>query len=91
MADSKTTTDHQVIKQWVEERSGQPAVVRGTEEIEPPAGMLRIKFQDSNEDLKTIDWNTFFDTFEKKKLAFLYQEKTDDSRQSRFFKFVERS
>ncbi len=87
---SKTTTDHGTIKDWVEARNGKPAVVKGTEDNEPPAGLLRIRFEDSDEDLKAIDWDTFFDTFEKKKLAFLYQEDTDDVQQNRFFKLVER-
>ena len=31
-SESKTTTDHDEIRRWVEERDGVPASVRGTEE-----------------------------------------------------------
>jgi hypothetical protein len=92
MSDSKTTTDHQEIREWVENRKGRPAVVSGTEENEIPAGMLRIMFsEDSENGLKPISWETFFKTFEDRNLAFLYQEKTSNNSESRFFKFVRRS
>jgi hypothetical protein len=29
-AESKTTTDHDEIKKWVESRGGKPATVKGT-------------------------------------------------------------
>lgn len=91
MSESKTTTDHQEIKNWVEKRDGQPAVVRGTEENESAEGLLRIRFSDeSSDNLKAIGWDKFFETFEDKKLAFLYQDKTSDNKDSRFFKFVNR-
>ncbi len=91
MSESKTTTNHQEIQTWVEQRGGQPAVVRGTEENESAEGMLRIRFSDeSSDDLKAIGWDKFFQTFEEKKLAFLYQDKTSDNKESRFFKFVNR-
>lgn len=91
MSDSKTTTDHHEIQKWVEERNGQPAIVKGTEENEDSAGLLRIRFTDESKDeLKAVGWDTFFETFEEKKLAFLYQDKTKDGKESRFFKFVSR-
>jgi len=40
--------------------------------------------------LEEISWNEFFEIFDENKLAFLYQEKTEDGKQSRFSKFVER-
>jgi hypothetical protein len=91
MASSKTTTNHDEIKTWVEKRNGKPAIVAGTEKNEDAAGMLRILFSDeSRGSLKPVDWDTFFDTFEQKKLAFLYQDKTKDNKESRFLKFVSR-
>lgn len=48
--------------------------------------ILRIKFQDhSKETLEEISCDRFFDIFEKNKLLFLYQEKTMDGGESRFF------
>ncbi|HEY9112195.1 MAG TPA: hypothetical protein VIM92_10535 [Rhodanobacteraceae bacterium] len=86
--DAKTTTDHDEIRRWAEERGGKPASVRGTGDGE--AGVLRIAFTD-NEDLEAIDWDEFFDKFDEADLAFLYQEKTAEGKPSRFFKFVERT
>lgn len=92
-ASSYTTTDHDVIKAWVEARGGRPAAVDGTgdePEHEPDAGLLRIEFRDSDDSLDEVDWEPFFATFEDRKLAFVYQEKTSDGSQSRFSKFVRR-
>ena len=86
--DAKTTTDHDEIRRWAEERGGKPASVRGTGD--GGAGVLRIAFTD-HEDLEAIDWDEFFDKFEEADLAFLYQEKTAEGKPSRFFKFVERT
>ncbi len=53
-------------------------------------GILRVDFQEPDENLREIGWDEFFDTFEDRKLAFLYQDKTSDGQDSRFFKFVNR-
>ena len=94
MAESKTTTDHDTIRKWVEARGGRPATVRGTGDGQEP-GVLRIDFQEGKEDegderLEPISWEEFFAKFEAAKLAFLYQEETAAGKLSRFFKFVNR-
>lgn len=88
---SRTTTDHDEIRQWVEERGGHPASVKGTERG-GDAGVLRINFPGTaaDESLEDIDWDTFFDKFEESKLAFVYQEETAEGEQSRFGKLVRR-
>ncbi|MBN6149433.1 hypothetical protein JR065_03710 [Xanthomonas sp. AmX2] len=86
--DAKTTTDHDEIRRWAEARGGRPANVRGTEGDED-AGILRILFRD-DASLEEITWEEFFDKFEEEELAFLYQDKTSDGSQSRFFKLVRR-
>lgn len=87
--DSKTTTDHEQIKKWVEARDGKPAIVKGTENNEDGAGLLRINFPGYAEDnLKNVSWEEFFKTFDERELSFLYQEETKDGGKSRFFKFV---
>lgn len=90
--ESKTTTDHDEIKKWVEERGGKPAVVKDTEDNGEGAGVLRINFPGySGEDsLQDISWDEFFKTFDEKNLAFLYQDTTEGGEQSRFFKLVSR-
>jgi hypothetical protein len=88
---TKKTTDHDKIRKWVEERGGHPATVADTAEGDEP-GILRIDFPDySGEDsLEEISWDAFFDKFEEKNLAFLYQDEMRSSEESRFFKFVSR-
>ncbi|HEX5887533.1 MAG TPA: hypothetical protein VFY61_02470 [Pyrinomonadaceae bacterium] len=88
--ESKTTTDHEEIRQWVEERDGHPAIVKGTEK--GGSAMLRIDYPGfSGEDkLEEITWDEFFEIFDENNLAFLYQDKTQEGGESRFSKFVSR-
>ena len=90
-ATSHTTTDHKKIQQWVDERGGHPARVKGTESKNSP-GLLRIDYPgfSGEESLEKISWEEFFDGFEKNGLAFLYQDKTADGKVSRFSKLIER-
>jgi hypothetical protein len=90
MSDSETTTDHDAIKKWAEERDGHPATVRATEE-DGHAGILRIDFGPTEDRLEVIDWDEFFRKFDESDLAFLHQDRTKDGKLSRFHKFVRRS
>ena len=86
------TTDHDTIRKWVEDRGGVPAGVEDTGREDGP-GILRIDFPDSSGDdgnLVTTSWDVFFEKFEEKKLAFVYQEETSDGDVSRFNRFVSR-
>jgi len=89
MSDSRTTTDHQVIRKWAEARGGRPATVHDTGK-DDDAGILRIDFGPKEPRLDPIEWDEFFRKFEEAQLAFLYQEKTADGEPSRFHKFVRR-
>lgn len=90
MAQAQTTTDHDVIRRWTEDRGGRPATVKRTAGEEP--GILRIDFPgySGEESLEKIGWDDFFDKFEEQDLAFLDQETTDDGELSRFCKLVNR-
>ena len=92
MSTSKTTTNHNEIQRWVEERGGHPARVKGTEN-KKSAGVLRIDYPgySGEESLEAITWEEFFDGFDENDLAFLYQDKTADGKQSRFSKLVSRN
>ena len=90
MSDGETTTDHKLIKQWVEQRDGRPATVRATEE-DGHAGILRIDFGAEEDNLEEIEWEEFFRKFDESDLAFLYQDRTKDGKLSRFHKVVRRS
>ena len=89
--ESKSTTNHEEIKTWAEARGGRPATVKSTAKGEA-AGILRIDFPGySGEDsLETISWDDFFKKFDEAGLTFLYQDKTKNGEESRFFKFVRR-
>jgi hypothetical protein len=87
MSSSKTTTNHDEIRKWAEARDGHPAVIR----TKGKGGVLRIDFGDPEEEFDEIEWDEFFKIFDRNKLAFLYQEKTQDGGTSRFNKFVERT
>ncbi|WP_181706051.1 hypothetical protein [Chthonobacter rhizosphaerae] len=89
MSEAKTTTDHDTIRKWTEERGGRPASVKATHEKDD-AGILRIDFPGRGDDSKLdeISWDEFFEKFDESGLQFLYQEKTKDGSTSRFFKFV---
>jgi hypothetical protein len=65
--ESKTTTDHDTIRKWVEERGGKPATVKRTGDEEEP-GVLRIDFPgySSKDSIEEISWDQFFEKFEKR-------------------------
>lgn len=90
MSSAKTTTNHDEIRKWVDQRGGHPAVVKATERNGQPGGLLRIDYDEpgGNDDsrLHRISWQEFFATFDKNDLAFLYDPDSD----SRFSKFVEK-
>jgi hypothetical protein len=90
-SESKTTTDHDEIKRWVEAHDGTPATVRGTGDSND-AGILRIDFPGGAGDdrLEPIEWGTWFEKFDESDLAFLYQEHKASGEDSTFFKLVRR-
>lgn len=88
--EAQKLTDHDQIRAWAEDRGGRPAVVEDTGDDGSGDGVLRFEFEASDDALKTVSWETFFETFEQKNLALLVQEETADGSTSRFFKFVER-
>ncbi|TPM96918.1 hypothetical protein [Mesorhizobium sp. B2-1-3A] len=87
MSEAKKTTNHDEIRNWVEERDGRPAVVR----TGGKGGILRIDFGEPEDTLEPIEWDEFFRIFDENDLAFLHQEESGNGGQSRFNKFVERS
>lgn len=88
-----TTTDHDFIRRWVEERGGRPARVKRTGGGDDP-GILRIDFPgySGGESLEEIPWEEWFEKFEESRLAFLHRDiKGDDGGLDRFNKLVSRS
>ena len=88
---NKTTTDHDEIRRWAEERGGKPAQVRSTAG-EGTTGIIRIDFPGFSgaESLEQISWDEWFEKFDSQELALLYQEKKASGEGSTFFKLVNR-
>ena len=68
-----------------------PASVPGTAGDED-VGLVRIDFAEDDEDasLDEISWDEFFEKFEEKQLAFLYQDQKANGEPSTFNKLVSR-
>ena len=87
MSEATSTTNHDQIRKWAEQREGRPSQIgaKGRK-----GGILRIDFGEPEEDFEEIGWDEFFKIFDENRLAFLHQDKTADGKTSRFNKFVER-
>jgi hypothetical protein len=88
---SQTTTDHETIRKWAEERGGKPAHVKSTGS-KKDTGIIRIDFPgySGGNSLEEISWEEFFEKFEASQLALVYQETTAAGEQSNFNKLVSR-
>jgi hypothetical protein len=73
---AETTTDHETIRSWAEKHKGVPAAVEATHQ-EDDTGIIRIMFpkapHSEHDALIEISWEAFFEEFEKRKLALLYE------------------
>ncbi|STY29838.1 Uncharacterised protein [Legionella wadsworthii] len=82
-----TTSNHEEIKKWAEERKAKPSKVKGTEQ--DGTSLLRLDFPGyTGENLETITWNEWFEIFDKNKLALLFQEETSEGKKSNFNKII---
>jgi hypothetical protein len=85
---SKTTTNHDDIRQWAEAHGGRPACIEGTGG-KHDAGMLRLMFpntaQANDDNLREMSWADWLRAFDANELALVY----DDA--SRFNKIIARS
>src|SRR3954471_20408792 len=86
------TTDHDTIREWAEDRGGQPARVRGTggRRGRSDVGMIRLDFPGYSGEgsLQEISWDDWFDAFDENNLALAYQDRTADGQVSHFNKLV---
>lgn len=74
MPEAKKTRDHAKIKHWVEQRGGRPAILKDAKHDGGGDNVLRIKFDDSEDDLVEVQWRHFFEIFEEQGLAFAYED-----------------
>lgn len=74
---AETTTDHDAIRKWAESKGGKPAAVKRTHS-EDDVGIIRIMFPERPESehdaLEEISWEEFFEEFDKRSLALLYDK-----------------
>jgi hypothetical protein len=86
---SKTTRDHDEIRKWAEARGAKPAHVKSTESNED-IGILRLDFPGFSGEgsLEEITWDQFFEKFDERNLALIYQEETAGGEKSNFNKIV---
>ncbi|HET7463696.1 MAG TPA: ferritin-like domain-containing protein [Longimicrobium sp.] len=88
-----TTTDHDFIRRWVEERGGWPARVAGTESGGDDAGLIRVDFPGYSGEgsLERIEWEEWFQKFDESDLAFLHRDMSHGGGDlDRFNKLVKR-
>jgi ferritin-like metal-binding protein YciE len=86
---AQSTQDLEEIRAWAEARGGKPATVKSTAKGKD-AGILRIDFPGyrGGDSLEEISWDEWYEKFQENNLTFLYQDKTKDGKESRFFKLV---
>lgn len=73
------TTDHEIIRNWILERNGVPAVVRDASGEDGEGGVLRLTFGKLNEkDMERISWNEFFAIFDIRRLRFRYEDRASE-------------
>lgn len=91
-SDTKTTTDHEQIQSWAEDRGGRPVRVHGVFGRQPDSTDLRIDFlfEKYNDDVEQISWEEFFTQFDREKLVLVYQSETEGGSMSRFARIVGR-
>lgn len=84
----KSTTDHNSIKKWVEDREGIPALAKGDKDTGRAGGLLRIIFPgDSTKDIDKLPWEKFFIIFDENNLEFIYSDDDEGEIHSREFHF----
>jgi hypothetical protein len=90
MSSSNTTTDHDEIRNWAESRGGRPSMAptSGGKGKRKSGGVLRLDFGPKEDGLEETSWDDFFQVFDQSGLAFLYQDKTKDGKESRFNRFI---
>ena len=80
---AEVLTDHQAIRKWAEQHGGKPAAVDRTH-VGDDVGIIRIMFpkapHSEHAHLVEISWDEFFQEFEERKLALLYDPKSLFSR-----------
>jgi len=82
------TRNHEVIRQWADERQAVPTTVESTER-NGRAGVLRLDFPGyGGNELGELTWDEWFETFDERNLIFVFQEHKADGSVSNFFRLT---
>lgn len=89
------TTDHDVIRQWADDRHATPATLEGAEH-DGRLDVLRFDFgfgmvEAEEEELREVTWDEWFRTFDEQGLSFVYHETRPDGSRSNFFRLEGRA
>jgi len=83
------TRSREVVEDWARRRNAEPAAATFGDDGRPR--VLRFDFQGGPDrggsELKRVSWDDWWQVFEDRDLAFVYQEKTSDGNESNFFIF----
>jgi hypothetical protein len=80
--DRRMTSDHDEIRAWADARNATPATEEGTG---TQYAVLRFRFPQSwPENLRQIDWPTWFEAFDNLRLRFTYLVPADGSTSDEF-------
>lgn len=79
------TRNHDVIRNWAQDRQAAPATIAGTQH-DGRLGVLRFDFPGgaSGGSLQEVSWDDWFATFDARQLVLLYQETLSEGSQSNF-------
>jgi hypothetical protein len=70
------TTHFSTVKKWIESHNGFPAIVRGTSGGEyDKTDAIEISFDLEDSNLERIEWEEFFEWFQRENLALRYDNK----------------
>ena len=86
---TETTTEHETIRNWIEERGSTAAEV--TEPAGDDPGSLAVIPEGTMDDsVRGVSWEEFFKIFDEEELAFVHQIDKEDPDEQWFCAFVER-
>jgi hypothetical protein len=72
---AEVTTDHTTIRKWAEAHGGRPGAVDRTHQ-DDDIGIVRVMFPDApnseHKNLVEISWDEFFQEFDERELALVY-------------------
>lgn len=88
--ETKTTTDHEQIRTWAQERGGRPARVHNAFGSKREDCILQIDFLHDkyDDDVEELTWDAFFEMFDRENMVLVYQTETEGGRPSSFGRIV---